>query len=114
MLDCCSYLGQEEIPKILEDAPDYHGFPEGFSYLRVRMNNVEGVSYSWLRDDVKITKDTVPPFHGYNSAMLLPGKQTKKEYAGIYQIVVTAKAGIITGRKITVAFTCKLACLIVF
>ena len=78
------------------------------------MNNLERVSYSWLRDDVKITKDTVPPFEDYDTARLsLPEKQNKKEYAGIYQIVVTAKAGIITGRKITVAFTCKLTCLIV-
>ena len=78
------------------------------------MNNFQGASYSWIRNTEKITKDTVPPFNGYNSDMLLPQGQSNKEYAGIYQIVVTAKAGIFIGRKITVAFTCKLACLIVF
>ena len=114
MLNCCSYLGQEEIPKILEDASDYHGFPEGFRYLRVQTNNVQGASYSWLRNGQKVTKDTMPPFDNYKSGMLLiPQGQSDREYAGIYQIVVTAQAGIITGRKITVAFTCMLTCLIV-
>ena len=75
------------------------------------MNDVSGASYSWRRNGEKITKTTLPPFSSYTSTTLIPSKQNekKKEYAGTYQIVVTAKTGIITGRMVTVAFTCKSA-----
>lgn len=108
-------LGQEEIPKILDDADDFHGFPETFGHLFVETNDVSGVSFSWRRNGEKITKTTLPPFSSYTSKTLLPSKQyeNRKEYAGTYQIVVTAKTGIITGRKVTVAFTCKSASQIV-
>ena len=75
------------------------------------MNGVNGASYSWRRNGEKITKKTRPPFSSYDSKTLIPSKtyEKKKEYAGTYQVVVTAKTGIINGRNVTVAFTCKSA-----
>ena len=102
----CSRSGQEEVPKIIMDAEDYNGFPDTFSYLKVQTNTVAGATFHWLRDGVEITKDTAPPFSQFDNKILLP-TNPGKEYAGIYQIVMTAKAGRIKGRKVTVDFTCK-------
>ena len=88
------------------DVEDYNGDPAEFKYLEVQTNKPVGVMYNWMKDNTKITKDTQPPFTGYNSEKLLvssPGKQ----YAGVYQFLMKTKAGTIAGRNITVDFTCK-------
>jgi len=93
------------------DEQDYNGDPAGFMFLKVQTNEPAGVEYKWMKDNIKITKDTQPPFTGYNTETLWvssPGKQ----YAGVYQFVMQTKAGTIAGRNNTVDFTCKY-CIIV-
>ena len=101
-------LGQEQIPKILMDVKeDYYGVPADFQFLKVKTNEPDGVTYKWMKDGQQITEATRPPFTDYDSDTLWPSSKGSKEYAGVYQFVMTTKAGSIAGRKITVDFTCK-------
>ena len=89
------------------DAQDYFGFPDNFVFLSVQTNNVPGATYYWMKDDKKITQDSRPRFSQYDRTTLLASSQGK-EYAGTYQFVMDSPSvGIIAGRKINVAFTCK-------
>ena len=90
----------------MEDAKDVYNFPDNFRNLKVKTNNVPSAIYYWLKDGEKITENTEPKFAQYDGKILMPDTISKK-YAGIYQFVMKASTGIITGRKVKVDFTCK-------